>query len=264
MKKIIGLAFYGVTLFGIAAGVGWYLKNQALVAAAEAATAADEQAEEDARTLQATDAAEIHPVNAFGDPAIEAPDRTDQQMPVAVRPAPVTVEEIVRYGLGMKERDKAIVEREELLQRLERQQQLVLADIQGEQQEIEGLLIQARDQRIATETLLKQVIVRKKELESAAKLVPEPVVPGDAATAEPANLKGGSQLLEGMAPESAATVIREYANNGQLDLVVQLISRLEDRSAAAIIDALDDDTLKGEILQGVTVLKPKPKPTARR
>ncbi|MFN9974034.1 MAG: hypothetical protein ACK58T_29475, partial [Phycisphaerae bacterium] len=77
----------------------------------------------------------------------------------------MTVEEIVRYGLGLKARDEVVRAREASLQRLETQQRMVMTDIRGERREIESILAQAREQRLATEEILNRVAVRQQKME---------------------------------------------------------------------------------------------------
>jgi len=266
MKKLVGLALYGITLFGISAGLGWYLQQKALDDAAQLA-AEEQQAAREAAALEATERTKIKPVDAFGDPiSPEVPD-TDQQMPVAVRPKPMTVEEIVRYGLGLKERDQKIQEREEALQAQARRQKLVMVDIEGVQKEIEGLLIQSRDQREAAEKLLKQVYAEKQQLEAEKKQkeTEQPEVKGSAsAEAELPNLKAGSEIFAGLEPEAAAAILTDFANSGRMEEVVQYLIQMDSRKQVEVIQAIEDKNLQGEIIRGVSAVMPKTRTATRR
>jgi hypothetical protein len=266
MKKLIGLALYGCTLFAISAGVGWYLQQKALDDAAQA-TAEAQRAAAEAAAIQVTDLAKVKPVDAFGDPEIDEAVDPDQQMPVAVRPAPMTVEEVVRYGLGLKERAQAVQEREQALQEQERRQRLVLADIEGVQQEVEGLLIQARDQRVATQQLLKQVVAKKQELDAATQDDPSTPAGGKDSAAPDAplpNLRAGIETFSGLEPEKAAGILKGYANDGGMDQVVQILGGMEDRERIKILEAIDDDQLNGEIIRQIVKTAPERKAPVRR
>ncbi|MCA9049084.1 MAG: hypothetical protein KDA89_10180, partial [Planctomycetaceae bacterium] len=139
MKKMIILGVYGLAILGVSAGGTWYLRSQ------EAARKLADETKPEELTPSVGDLSA--PVDVTTPPL---PER-EQELPVAVRPGEMSVEEIVRYGLGLKTREAAIRQREEALQQTESRHRLVLADISGEQQEIEGLVAQARDQRLATE-----------------------------------------------------------------------------------------------------------------
>ena len=193
----------------------------------------------------------------------------DDASPVAVRPQKMNVEEIVRYGLSLKSREQALRERENALQRVESQQQLVLADIEAEQRELEGLLAQARDQRAATGELLKtvrqtQIDVEKKKQEIEADH--QQPVAGQSVSMKDRdeNIKDLTEVVHSMSPEKAAGVLKEFANNGKTDMAVEILSKLEERKAAGILDAMDDEKLVGEFLEKFALVKrPEPAPKCR-
>jgi hypothetical protein len=144
MKKILMLGLYGALILGASAGGSWFLVSNK--------KAKDDAASEPTDPLTQSTAALASPV----DVTRPLSDGAEDDLPVAVRPGEMSVEEIVRYGLGLKTREALIRSREESLQRTEAQYRLVLADIDGEQKEIGGLVAQGRDQRLATEKLLTQ------------------------------------------------------------------------------------------------------------
>lgn len=262
MKKLIGLLLYGLLIFGLSAGVGWYLRQPTDDALA--------RQDPDNPSDELSSSRLAPPVSPFGDPPLDESAQDSEAMPVAARPEAMSVEEIVRYGLGLKERDRVIREREEALQRLERQQRMVLADIQGEQQELEGLLIQARDQREAAEKLLREVAARKQELD-AASARQEADTAATGSTTQPntagqasADLRTRSELLENISPEKAAGIIREWADNGDTEEAARMLVLMEQRNAAKIIEALGDDKLIAELVGNVQALKPAPRTATRR
>lgn len=62
------------------------------------------------------------------------------------------------------------------------------------------------------------------------------------------NLKSVAQLLEGMNPENAAANVRVMAEQGNADMVVDVLMLLEPRKSAAIMDVLQDETLATDFL----------------
>ena len=231
MKKMLMIGIYGLVILGASFGGTWFLRQKDM----EAQQAA--QNETDALPNDIGDLAD--PVNVTSPLPDEQP-KPDKGLPIAVRPDEMSVEEIVRYGLGLKKRESAIHEREEALRRTETQHRLVLADIDGEQKEIEGLLAQARDQRTAAEQLLEQARQEKvasdqlmKEMEAqeqtrkveqekaAAKGAP---AAGDLVVDKEANIKELAKWIGGIKdPSAAADAIRTMANDGKTELGVEVL-----------------------------------------
>ncbi len=171
MKKFIGLILYAGVMFGVTAGLGMFMLKKATPHAETAHGEKGEEGEHAAETEgHSSDvAASEHGSSESGDDAAShtshgdsghEPKRTaqvDEQLPVAVRANPMSVEEIVRMGLSLKSRDETVRKREAALKEMETQQKLAVADIQTAQQEIENLLAQASEQRAATEELLTRL-----------------------------------------------------------------------------------------------------------
>jgi DNA repair exonuclease SbcCD ATPase subunit len=184
MKKILGMLLYGGVMFGVTAGLGMFMMKKS---APHTTTADHAEGEEEAETGEHGETsedghgddgaaehgsagehqtAELHePGNHSGEHALDH-DSTghDEQLPVAVRSTPMTVEEIVRMGLSLKSRDEAIRKREESLREIESQQRLVLSDLAAAQQEVENLLAQTSDQRAAKEELLARIAAQSESL----------------------------------------------------------------------------------------------------
>ena len=256
MKKLIMIGVYGLLILGGAAGGTWFLRQRDL----------DAQAAKDAEDV------EVSSLDRVVDVTQPLPPEESKDLPVAVRPGEMSVEEIVRYGLGLKAREAAIREREDALRRTETQHRLVLADIEGEQKEVEGLLAQARDQRKASEALLTQANqqkmesqklldeaeMKKVESEKMMKQMETRAKDNEKAGASAAmdnkqvdreaNIKNKVELVQGMAPETASAVLREWSNNGKMDEAVEVLSKLEARKASSILDAMNDEKLVSELL----------------
>lgn len=270
MKKMLLIGIYGLIILGASAGGTWYLRQQDLAAqqAAEAGPEVAPLAESVGDLAARVDV--TNPLQPVEDPAA-------REIPVAVRPEEMSVEEIVRYGLGLKQRESAIHEREEALRRTEAQHRLVLADISGEQQEIEGLLAQAKGQREAAQQLLAQAQKQKLDSEQLLKDVEEKqkklaterekaVAKGaslsnDTVVDEAANVKKLVEMISAMSAEGGAKAIRDMANDGNTDQAVQVLTSIEPRTASGIMESLQatdeklSQELVGKILQRRTPIR---------
>jgi flagellar motility protein MotE (MotC chaperone) len=252
MKKLLMLGLYGLLILGGSAGASWFLLSKQKTEMKEANEPTD-------LLTQPPDQL-ASPVNVTR----PLPKEAEDTLPVAVRPGEMSVEEIVRYGLGLKDREALIRTREESLLRTEAQHRLLLADIDGEKMEIGGLMAQARDQRIASEKLLaqaqqeriksddslKQLEDKKQKLELEREKAAQNPVPGadEKEVNLEANIKEVSGVIAAVSPEVAAKILREYANNGQMDMVVEIVAGLEERNSAKILEAMDDEKLASEIV----------------
>jgi flagellar motility protein MotE (MotC chaperone) len=262
MKKMIMIGVYGLLILGVSAGGTWFLRQK------------DMAAQEALDTKAAANDPPVSDLAAHVDVTTPLPPkRDDEELPVAVRPGEMSVEEIVRYGLGLKAREAAIRQREDALRRTETQHRMVLADIDGEQKEIEGLLAQARDQRTAAEQLLGQAQKERmdsekvmKEMEDKKKKMeierqkttskkPSATAVGETEVDRDANIKELVSVMAGMSPEASAGVMREFANDGKMDMAVEILSKLEERKAAGILDAMADEKLVSEIASRFLELK---------
>ncbi len=283
MKNMLGLISYGGILFGLSAGGAWFMhsKHQAELEKERQAHRPDPDAElVDSTTAQPT----------IVTPDIPKSQRLDTRNRVPVRPEAISAEEIVVHGIKLKERDEAIRLREKALERVEAQYTLMLKDIEGEQREIEGLMEQARAQNKAAaeimnrasakhqeaETLFFGAGTRKKEAQDLLDQVKQgrrdgaiqhSTPPVDesmtSTTATPAdreaNLKNITAVMQSMSPEVGAKLLSEIIDNGQNALAVQLISRLQDRTAAGILDEMSQyehgEDKVAELLQQFTELQ---------
>lgn len=184
MKKILGMLLYGGVMFGVTAGLGMFMMKKTTPPPTAAENdEGDDQTEsgEHGETVaeghgdsgavnhgngDEHQTAERHGSDTYSDghKSRNSSTRHDEQLPVAVRSTPMTVEEIVRMGLSLKSRDEAIRKREESLREIEAQQRLVLSDLASAQQEVENLLAQTSDQRAAKEELLSRIAAQSEAL----------------------------------------------------------------------------------------------------
>ncbi len=262
MKKMMGLMVYGGILFGLSAGGAWFLRSKHMQ---ELQQVKEEHAPDPDSLL--VDSTTHSPTVTH--PELPADQRQDVLNRVPVRPEAITAEEIVRQGMNLKKRDEAIRERELALQRVEAQYTLMLNEIKGEQREIEGLVVQARQQRQAADEILRQASARHQEAaslyekadaikaetqklrdqiedeqrNSSTQLTPpaatNPLLAlGPSPADRDTNLKDLTKVMQSMKPAVGAGILSEFMDDAKTDIALQLIARLEKETAAKILDEM--------------------------
>lgn len=243
------LVLFALVVGGSSAGVSLYLKKS------QAKPAAPAEGTDDAV------ASHVEPKDVAADHAPPAPPPSGREkagshgggghepgpdMGIAARPRAMSVEEILRYGMGLKKREELMKQREQSVAQQEAQMKLVFADIQGEQREIEGLRTQIRDQLAAADKRLIEInqatermsVERQKREEEAKKQA----TPGEGVTdLQRDNIKRMSAWFQSMEPTKAAEFLKELSNDGKLDLAVQMLANFEEREAAKVLSAFGDE-----------------------
>ena len=256
MKKLITLGLYGLVVFAATGASAWYFHSQALT---------DELAKE-----EEPEPTSLTPRQATGDEVLtpRQPDEViaDEETPVAVRPEKLSVEEIVRLGLSIKEREHSLRQRESELKKIEARHQLMLADIEAEQKTVQGLFAQISDQRDETVELLKDLKQRESLMQQQSEAMEKEESSPTAAASNAdrtANLKEMSEVISAMEPQKAADVITNFANGGKMDLAAQMLSSMEDKRVADILAEITDEVLVSDIINARLAVKREPKPVRR-
>lgn len=255
MRNIILILLFGAIAFAASAAGSWYLQNN---------SANEEETPTTTETLF-----EPPPLSTEDDAESEEPAPTDGDLPVAVRPRPMSVEDILQFGLGLNDREQQLNEREESLRVEKDRLQLTLADIRGEQHQLEAMQAQMQGQVAACEALLSQIhqardelLVERQDAELELKEFSE--VRLEANEQERQNIKRMSEWFQGMDAEKAAGALKELVNEGKTDLAVQLLANFEEREAAKMLSALDDYALMVELAERFKDLKRPEKKSQRR
>ncbi len=231
-NAMLMVLFGGVTFVAAAAG-SWFLQSQSSTEPAPTASSTGDSPP---------------PPNAKPQAGSEVPESVDGDLPVAVRPRPMSVEDILQFGLGLNTREQQLNAREETMRQEEQRLKLSLADIQGEQQNLEALQSQLQSQMTTCADLLAQVEQAREQLRSERENAQQELqqfseVRIEASEQEQQNIKRMSEWFQGMEADKAAGALKELANDGKTDLAVQLLSNFEEREAAKILSALDDYAL---------------------
>ncbi len=199
------------------------------------------------------------PTQPLAEPPEPAPsdsvtEPADAKLPVPFHGRAMSAAEIFRYASVNRKTMETLRRKEEELRQEELRVQLVQKDIEGKQREIEGVLKQTQDTVAAGERLLSQLQAEAEKVARERELQQEELEKAKAAQAPSAermaNVKVTAGWLESMSPEDAAETLKNLSNNGKMDFALQLLSYIEQRDVAKILDALHDPTLVAELTEG--------------
>lgn len=246
MYKVALSSLFAVFLFALGAVGAWYFQQQ---------TAATE---EKSSPLAASDLEETaaRPSTLTRETA----QRQEPEMPIPLHAKSMGAEELFRYGAMNRASLESLRQREELVRKEELRLQLVQKDLEGQKREVEGILTQTQHALEAAEQLLaqiqqqRQVLAaekqqRQQELEEIRQVKEVP----DAD--KQANVKKMAELLGQMTETDAAGVLKSLVDKGSTDYVLQLLDQIEQRDAAKILDALESPTLVADLTEGYRELK---------
>jgi len=287
MKNILMLGLVAGVVFGASAGASWFLQQKKHAAGAGVA-ATDSHGDGHGAAAGETSKAPAEPsapdaghdshsapptataaTGSHGPPAKSAVDQLkplEHALPGSIRPRPVSVEELLRYSLGLKSREAAIDGKEKNLERRQAQVNIALTDIQGEQHELDGLRRQVKDQIAAVDNLLVRLAEERQAFAAEKARADEELKKYDTVkkeddVAQRDNVKRMSAWFQGMEAEKAAGVLKSLVNEGKTDLAVQLLANFEEREASKVLAALDDTTLTVELAEAFQTFKRAPKKT---
>lgn len=260
MVKTIAFMFLAGIVFASAAAGSWWLQNRSL------------------NTPLAFDAKSNSPAGHGSGTDVRQPGAGDTRSTASdagiavqeIRPEKISVEEMVRLGMNLKQREKVLVDREEQLRQDKIHQEIAFADISSEQQELDVLRTGVRSELDKAETLLTQLLQARQSVldERAAtddKLKEMADVQLEVDELQEANTKKLAQWIQSMEEAKAAEVLREMANDGKVDVAVQILAHLEERDAAKILSELDDPKLVQDLVTAFRNLKaPKQSNGGRR
>ncbi|MCA8995952.1 MAG: hypothetical protein KDA80_03180 [Planctomycetaceae bacterium] len=187
-------------------------------------------------------------------------------LPVSERAKPVTVEELLRLSMSLKDREARLTQKEEQLAEESIQQQVVIADIQKEHDNVGTLQSQLDATLQRAELLMEQlhqgrqaIIDERSAAESQLDELQSTQIQFDQQHQE--NTKKLAQWIQNMDENKAAEVLREMADEGQMETAVQILSFFEERDAARILSTLDDAKLIQDFVTQFRNLKSPDKKT---
>lgn len=286
MRKILFALLFGGSLFGASAGASWYLQQQkhggSALAEAEDGGHGHNRSSTSSSHGHASKPASDHgkkPASSHssghgghgethGEPAELHPPTDPNELPVAVRPRPMSPEEIFRYGVSLRNREDLVHQREQAIEKELARLKLIQEDIRGEQRDIDGVLEEIRAELQNSDEMLTRVQTERSKLQEAKvdaekKLTELEKSKSVVKAHEAENVKVMSKWFEGMSPEQAAQYLRELSNGGKLETAVQLLSNFEEREASKILAAMNDPALVIQLTESFKQLKRPEKPARR-
>lgn len=267
MMKLIKLMAFGMVVFGVAAGGSWFAMTKQHAPAAAAGEPGDTASPPAETAHTDTGHGAGHGAAGHGsDGAHDAATHADDALPVVVRPTMLTPEDILRNAMSLKAREEKLVQRERAAEQEEMRLGLVQSDLQGEQVAIEGLATDVKTEIEAANQLLSRILEEKTALdrqsaENAAELKKFEETRLEMNTVEQQNIKQLSTWIQGMDATSAAAFIKELADDGKMDVAVQMLANFEEREASKILAALNNPQLMAELAEKFRTLQ-RPTKTA--
>ena len=244
MKSTIAVVLVGVILFAISAGASWFLINNQ-----------KDKVEETADQVDDPDKPVVFP------PMIDQ-ESLVSEMPVALRPdVPITVEAVTELAQSIMKKQQELVESEKRLKKEEKRIKLLFEDLRQEREELQAFgqridnkVSQARE---AAELLKLQFAKLNDQSKALAKL--ENRLGKDSGDVEADRLanriKIAKEWMIELEPEVAAKHIKQFADDGQLEIAGAVLNSLDKRDIAKILAVLDDTSLVGQLLDAYSGVK---------
>lgn len=221
---------------------------------------------------------------------------SDKMMSSPVAGRSMTPEEIVRYGFQYKKNMEVLKQKNEELKNNEMRLQLIQKDVDQKKMEIEGMLKQLQQTATATELLMqdtqrerqtlaterealeqekralttekdslqKQLDESKKNSSSSGGANGAPQGANQASNAaEQQNVEKVALILAELDEVTAAAIVKDLANKGKIEYVLQILDRIEPRNVAGILNAMGDTELTSQLTEAYRGLT-RPEPPKRR
>lgn len=194
-------------------------------------------------------------------------DAAHAELPTPFHGPAMSAADVFRYASMNRKTMESLKLKEEAIRQEEMRLNLLTKDVEGRKREVEGLLQQTQNAVAHVEQLRAQLALetqeweRKKaeqktdEAEETASGVPSPE--------RLANIKVTADWLAGMQPNDAAETLKNLANSGKMEFALRLLSFIEARKVAVILDSMQDPTLVAEMTEGFLDLTRPPKPKKR-
>ena len=174
--------------------------------------------------------------------------------------------EIFRYASMNRKTMEALRRKEEQIRHEEMRLNLLNKDIEGRKREVEGILQQTQNALANLQQMTAQFELEKRELqqkEAEQAPIEDGKVTEVPSVEQIANIKVTAGWLEGMETADAAETLKSLANSGKMEFALRLLSFMEERKVAGILNELGDPTLIAELTEGFLEIK-QPAKTKKR
>jgi flagellar motility protein MotE (MotC chaperone) len=249
MKKLLTISVTALILFGASASVSWWLHKDN-PSTQEPAPTHDETASSGLDIPGKTRAA--LPGAKGAEPSLQR---------AAVRtPYSPAAEEAVQLANGLRDRLAAVRERENQLAAREKQLEMVFEDIKGERSSVDALRQQLSDELKAADDKIGAIEQKRADVEEQGKAVTTKVKEMEGRLVQVQQLENGNvqkmaEMINTMAPESAAKILQQLADTGKIETAVKLLSCMKERQAAKVLAELSEPGLAAQLLEKLKDLK---------
>jgi len=237
--KIVKMIMMCVVLFGGSAAISWFLRP------------VEQEKESDLRVgLENTQ------VSVESAPPATLPS-LDSQLSDSL-----PTETVLRLKDSIMQKEGQLKQREVRLLEHEKRIKFMIDDMHRERAEMDEMLVEAEERAQVARGMLERVQEQTslislndggkndRGIEGGAKAAPM-------TDTQRQNLANVGDFLSGLAPEQAASTIKEFCNNGKMDMVARLLSLMESRTVSKMLDAIGDPGLVAEILERIRELPPE-------
>jgi flagellar motility protein MotE (MotC chaperone) len=259
MKNLILVIVTGGVLFGLSAGVSYFLRGSAS-AEPQAASALEDNPDGDT-------VAPAGRVKRQGSaPGFSGQAGGADAVPARVKYVP-EAEVAVHIANSLREREAAVKKHEEQLVNRESSLEMVFKDIRGERAVVDELRKQVFDELKGVEKQMAAVRQEFTKLDEEKQRVEQRVADLEGRVVElqgveHTNIKKMAEAYGLMEAEKAAKIIVDMVENGKTDTAIKIIGLMTQRQAAKLFAELPQH-LAGDLMEKLKGFKPE-KPAAKK
>ncbi len=265
MMKMLMLGVVAIAAFGAALGAGWFLNQPAGEGGHADAHGDSHDSHGDSHDVHVDSHADSSVAARGSDSAGDGHDshgtsesgaghEGETDLPLPIRPRPISTQEIFEIAMRLQDREKAVAQREEQLDVREDQVNLLREDLKTEQAAVEGLRAEVRSLLQSCQELTTQIQRDQQALAAKQAEIDDLTQSSGAGAAQPVmnlqNIRMIADTIKGLEPQKAADLLKSLSDNGDMDFVIQVYAQLDDRDAAAIGEFIDEQ-LFTEIITGM-------------
>jgi flagellar motility protein MotE (MotC chaperone) len=184
-----------------------------------------------------------------------------EELRSVVRPSgPPSAEDTARLANSLRDRLKVVREREEQVGSRKKQLELIYQDIRGERNVLDELRKQVADEMKVLNDRLLSVDRKSGDLEQQRQSMTKSLADVqkrqiDMDGSERKNIDKMATTFDSMAPDAAARILQQMADNGRLDTAVKLLAQMKERQAAKVLAELPDASLAAQLLEKMRGVK---------
>ncbi|MBX9680513.1 MAG: hypothetical protein K2X38_17285 [Gemmataceae bacterium] len=251
--KPIKLLIVAMILFGMSAGVSWYLQSKLKKPNDEAKGKHDPGNE---KVLKEPDVSHAPP------PKKEAKDDGHGKPSSVFLPES---ESVTQMASALKSQMDAIKSKEKQLTVRQKNLEAIYEDLKKER----GGLDELRQKIVEEMKLLNEKIdflekksadtqTERQKVTDRTKELKQTILEVD--DAERSRIKQIANMVEGMQPDAAGRTLMALAEDGKMDMAVKVVASMKEGKAARILSEIGDDAFAAQVINKLKGLKALPKP----